>query len=219
MDNSKIEKKRIWTLGHFNIGLQVNPHYFGNIKLKEKNNKTKFFLISTKGRNYNYIISSAKKLTNEKLKFEIFVVGHDKTFSIDSNNTQLNNIFIFNYNVNYSTLYKIVYNSDYIIVNLDPDRDQTFKTQRVSGAVQLSYGFLKPVLINNYFKETYNMTEDNSFVFDKKNFYNVMRQAILLSNENYNLKRLNLMKLAKDIYDISKFNVQITLNSLLIEIK
>ena len=46
-------QNRIWTLGHFYIGLQVNPNYFGNIKLKDKNKKTRFFIISTAGRNYN----------------------------------------------------------------------------------------------------------------------------------------------------------------------
>ena len=37
-------KNRIWTLGHFNIGLQVNPHYFGKIKLRDKNERTRFFM-------------------------------------------------------------------------------------------------------------------------------------------------------------------------------
>ena len=52
MKISKLEKNRIWTLGPFNIGLQVNPHYFGNIKIKDKNKRTRFFIISTQSRNY-----------------------------------------------------------------------------------------------------------------------------------------------------------------------
>ena len=63
---SKVENQnKIWTLGHLNIGLQVNPHYYGNIKPKEKNKKTRFFLVSTAARNYSYIISSAEKIKKE----------------------------------------------------------------------------------------------------------------------------------------------------------
>ena len=50
---SKIENQnRIWTLGHFSIGLQVVPYYVGDIKLKDKNKKTRFFTVSTISRNY-----------------------------------------------------------------------------------------------------------------------------------------------------------------------
>ena len=162
-------QNRIWTLGHFNIGLQVNPHYFGDIKLKDKNKITRFFIISTAGRNYNYIISSAEKIKSENLVFEIFVIGHERGFSIDNINETLKDNIIFNYNVNYSTLYQTVDSSDYIIINLDPDRDYEFRKEKISGAAQLSYGFLKPVLMNDYFKDIYNMTNENSFLFKKEN--------------------------------------------------
>ena len=208
-------KNRIWTLGHFNIGLQVNPHYFGKIKLREKNKITRFFIVSTVKRNYKYIISAVKKIINENLEFKIFVVGYKKGFSIDNNNKKLKDIFIFNYNVNFSTLYNIIDSSDYIIINLDPDIDKAFKKEGLSGSAQLSYGFYKPALINGYFKDNYNMTEENSFIFDKKNFYNIMKEAILLNNKRYKNMQRNLIKLSNKIYNISLLNVKKTINSLL----
>ena len=211
-------QNKIWTLGHFNIGLQVNPHHYGNIKIRDKNKRTKFFLVSTAGRNYNYIISAANKIIAEKLEFEINVVGHQKTFSYQNrkkNKKVLKNRILYNYNTNYSTLYRMVNSSDYIIICLDPDKDHEFKSERNSGTAQLAYGFLKPVLINKYFKDNYNMTSENSFLFDKSSFYETMKEAILLNNKEYKKKQKKLLELQKNIYKISILNVQKTLNSLI----
>ena len=67
------KSNRIWTLGKMSQGLQVNPHYFGDIKIKEKKNKTIFFVTSTIKRNYNNLVESALKLQKENLNFEIYI--------------------------------------------------------------------------------------------------------------------------------------------------
>ena len=100
---------------------------------------------------------------------------------------------------------------------MDPDKNLEYKKEKISGAAQLSLGFLKPVLINENFKENYNMTNENSFLFQKKNFYNVMKNAILLNNEDYKIKQRNLVKLRNAIYNISLLNVKKALKSLLIK--
>ena len=210
-------QNRIWTLGHFSVGLQVNPHYFGNIKLRDKNKKTRFFIVSTNQRHYNYIISAAEKIKNENLEFEFCVTGYVKKFSIDDLKEKIKDNFLFNYNVNFSILYELVESSDYIIINLDPDTDKSFINKKVTGAIQLSYGFYKPVLINKYFKDAYNMTKENSFIFEKGNFYNVMKNAILLNNDDYKMMQRKLINLTKMIYYYSISNVKKTLNSLFIK--
>ena len=37
------EQNRAWTLGNISKGLQVNPHYFGNIKIKGEKRENHFF--------------------------------------------------------------------------------------------------------------------------------------------------------------------------------
>ena len=64
-------QNRIWTLGNISKGIQVNPHYFGNIKIKEKNKKTRFFITSTAYRNYKNLIESVKKLKKENFNFDL----------------------------------------------------------------------------------------------------------------------------------------------------
>ena len=194
--------------------MQVNPHFFGKIRLKKKNKKTRFFIESTVKRKYNYIISAAEKLKYEKYEFEICSVGHVKDFSYQNINEKIKNNFIFNYNVNFSTLYKLVDSSDYIIINLDPNKNSDYKDKKVTGAIQLTYGFIKPCLINIYFKDTYNMTEENSFLFEEQNFYNAMKKAILLNNYKYKKMQRSLLSLARKIYGFSLLNIKKSLNYL-----
>ena len=213
-------KNRVWTLGNFSVGLQVVPFYIGNLKLKNKNKRTRFFTVSTVSRQYNYLISAFEKLKDNNFDFDVIVVGKVKRFSTKNISEKLKDNFIFNYKVNYETLYKLVYSSDYIIITLDPDdkKNRIFKNKKVTGSAQLSLGFLKPAIINKYFQDKYDMNEENSFPFDKKNIYNTLKEAILFNNENYKKMQLNLINLANKAKEKSMINIKKTLNSLSIKI-
>ena len=213
-------KNRVWTLGNFSVGLQVVPFYIGNLKLKNKNKRTRFFTVSTVSRQYNYLISAFEKLKDNNFDFDVIVVGKVKRFSTKNISEKLKDNFIFNYKVNYETLYKLVYSSDYIIITLDPDdkKNRIFKNKKVTGSAQLSLGFIKPALINKYFQDKYDMNEENSFPFDKKNIYNTLKKAVLFNNENYKKMQLNLINLANKAKEKSMINIKKTLNSLSIKI-
>ena len=213
-------KNRVWTLGNFSVGLQVVPFYIGNLKLKNKNKRTRFFTVSTVSRQYNYLISAFEKLKDNNFDFDVIVVGKVKRFSTKNISEKLKDNFIFNYKVNYETLYKLVYSSDYIIITLDPDdkKNRIFKNKKVTGSAQLSLGFIKPALINKYFQDKYDMNEENSFPFDKKSIYNTLKKAILFNNENYKKMQLNLINLANKAKEKSIINIKKTLNSLSIKI-
>ena len=209
-------QNRIWTLGHFPIGLQVVPFYAGKFKLRNKNRKTRFFVVSTIYRNYNYLVSASEKLKNDNLDFEVFVVGKVKQFSLKNINEKIRDNFIFNYKVNFKLLYKIIYYSDFIIITLDPDNkhDNIFKNKKVTGAAQLSLGFLKPVLINKYFLQNYDISQSNCLIYDKTNFYDVMKKAILLNNKDYKEMQMNLNRLVDKIKFKSIINIKKTLYSI-----
>lgn len=213
-------KNRVWTLGNFSVGLQVVPFYIGNLKLKNKNKRTRFFTVSTVSRQYNYLISAFEKLKDNNFDFDVIVVGKVKRFSTKNISEKLKDNFIFNYKVNYETLYKLVYSSDYIIITLDPDdkKNRIFKNKKVTGSAQLSLGFIKPALINKYFQDKYDMNEENSFPFDKKSIYNTLKKAILFNNDNYKKMQLNLINLANKAKEKSIINIKKTLNSLSIKI-
>ena len=210
----KLTRNQIWSLGKFPFGKQVNPHFFGYLKYKRKNRITKFFMTSTIRRNYELVISTVEKIKSEKFKFRFIVIGKSKTFTKSSIMKQLRNNFSFKYNVTYSELYKEVYDSDYIILNLVPNNiyDTRFTKIRVTGSVQLAYGFLKPVIIHQDFAKIYNFNSSNSFIYDDSNFLSIMKDAINLDNARYQKMKENILLLSKDIYHKSLFNVNNSLN-------
>ena len=166
---------------------------------------------------FNNLISASLKLKKENLDFEIVVIGKTKRLSVDDINNQLLDNYIFNYRVNFTTLYRLVDSSDFILITLDPDnkKDISYKNQRVTGAIQLSYGFFKPVLMNDYYKTIYNITKENSLLYSNNDFYNIMKKAINLNNNDYKVIQKNLIELENNIYKQSIFNVKETLCSLL----
>jgi hypothetical protein len=61
------------------------------------------------------------------------------------------------------------------------------------------------------------MNDENSLIFNdsKDSFYFAMRDAIMMTNEEYKKMQYNLNKTADEIYEISKNNVKTTINYIL----
>ena len=175
---------------------KLNPHYFGNICKRKKNKITRFFITSTIKRNYEYLISAAEMIKNENLEFQVIVVGKWKTFTVKNISEKIKDNFTFKYNISYYELYNEVNNSDFIIINLDPNNknDNTFKTNRVTGSAQLVYGFLKPAIINTKFAPIYYFNQENSFIYENSNFTDTIRNAISLSKLNMKNEQYQKMK-------------------------
>ena len=95
----------------------------------------------------------------------------------------------------YKDLYEAVYSSDYIIINLYPNykNNDLYRRNRLTGSSQLSFGFYKLALIHKSFAEFYNMNSKNSLLFGNSNFYEIMRKAILLKDQDYKKSRKILL--------------------------
>lgn len=211
-----INQNRIWALGDFKKVLFINPHYFGDIKLFDKNKITRFFLTASIGRNYKYLLESSEHLKRDNFVFEIIVTGRVNNLNVRKIPNCLKDNFIFLHNCNYTQFYNSILSSDYIILPLDPNQkfDREYNRYRSSGSIQLMLGFLKPALINEEFKEVYHLNNENSLLYNNTNFYDVMKKAILLSNKKYKIIQRNLFATAKNIYSISINNVKKTIKSI-----
>ena len=207
---------RIWTLGNMSKGIQVNPHYFGNIKIKEKNKKTRFFITSTAHRNYKNLIKSLKKLKKENYNFDLIVTGRSKRFESEKIPKIIEKNIIFKRKVSYIELYKDIESSDYIIIPLNPksENDIQYKTTKVTGSIQLVYGFLKPAIINENFSEFYQLNDKNSLIYNDYNLYEIMKKSILLNKNDYKALQRNLQIIAKEIYKKSILNIQKVISKL-----
>ena len=205
---------KIWTLGSFPNSLRISPHYFGKIQIKDKNKITKFFITSTINRNYKFLISASEELKKQNMNFEVVVVGKFYDFTIKDLPEHLKSNYKFRYFVTYFELYKEVFSSDFIIINLDPNNkaDINFSKIRVSGSFSLSLGFFKPALINVEFAKIYNLTSNNSLIYNNNNFYHIMKKAIMLDNKQYKILQKNLILFSDYIYQTSLNNVRISID-------
>ena len=200
---------RIWTLGNMTKGKQVNPHYFGNIKIRELNSKTRFFMTSTAHRSYYYLIETVMKLYENNFSFEIIITGRSKRFLKQKIPECLHKIFKFKSKVSFLELYRDIESSDFIIIPLNPKskNDNLYKTTKVTGSMQLVLGFLKPALINEKFSDFYNLNNKNSLIYNNHNLYDVMKKAINMNNKEYKILQSNLYKLENKIYNASIDNI------------
>jgi len=208
-------QNRVLTLGGFEEGVYVNPHYFGNISKKAKNAKTRFFITSTSGRNYESLIDAALKLKEKNLEFEIIVTGRSENFSADSLPKNLKDNFSFKYNLKYSQMYEEVKNSDFIIMSLDPENtyDNIFKNCRCTGTAQLVYGFLKPAIVHKDFAEPYKFNSENSLIHSGNDIEEVLEKAVKMKNKEYVSKQLCLEKTSQQVYNSSLENLKKVLKS------
>jgi len=213
-------KIRSWTLLKFtNLTLEVNPHYFGNIKLRDKNKLTRFFIVSTGKRHYDELISASNILNNENYQFQVVVTGRSKALNPQIIPKNIKDKFLFNLNLSYQNLLKIIETIDFIIITLNRKNpnDNNYINRKSTGSAQIVYGFLKPCLINSDFANTYRINNENSIIFNnsKDSLYFAMREAIMMTTEEYKKKQYNLKKTADIIYEISKNNVKTTINYIL----
>ena len=146
-------------------------------------------------------MKACDKLKKENFVFEIIVTGRYDTLNriIPKN---LTDNFIFKLNSNYSELYKSVIKSDYIIVILDPniEYDKGYMEYRVSGSIQLSYGFLKPIIIHQGFSEFYFLNSRNIYNCISKN--KCSRNAYYITNKIYNYysKQISFSNIIKKLF-------------------
>lgn len=208
------EKNKILTLGEFEEGLYVNPHYFGKVIKKAKNKKTRFFVTSTSGRKYDNLINALSEIKNKNLDFEVIVSGRSAEFGVDSLPENLKSNFEFKYCLSYSEMYKEIQNSDFIIMSLNPEnqQDEIFKTKSCTGTAQLVYGFLKPAIVHKDFADFYKFDSKNSLIHQNTDFTECMEKAVRMDNQEYKKIQNNLEQTSNSIYKQSLKNLKKSLN-------
>lgn len=189
----------------------INPHYFGEIPLHKKNKKIKFVVagvIENKRKNHDLLIDTILELEKRGIhNYEIIVIG--------SGNLKINNpiakkkIKILG-RLTYEKMYKVINKSDYILALLDPNNKEhnRYITDGTSGTYQLSYGLLKPLVINEKFTELYKLNNDNSVIYQGNELANAIEKAVVESNKEYQTRVKNLKVLAQNIYQKSLNNLE-----------
>ena len=214
--NNSLSSNKAFTLLDNGIIPYLNPNYFGRFKIShQKQKKLTFFMTSTLSRSYTDFIKGALYLKNNSIDFEVKIIGHSNKF----NETQIPEILKPNIHyfgkVSYQEMYKLVLSSDFIIINIYPNRegDYLFRTYLATGSAQLSYGFHKPVLIEESFAGIYKFSYETSIIYNGYDLSSAMLKASKINSKEYTKMSLKIEKLRKQIYQKSLNNLKNSLQN------
>lgn len=126
-----------------------------------------FFITSTAWRTYSDLLDGLIELNKRSIDFILNIVGHSKKILDEKFPNEIKKKIKFYGKVTYQKMYEIILNSDFIIINIYPDRiyDNGFKTFLATGSAQLAYGFCKPVLIEETFLGIYKFSYETAIIF------------------------------------------------------
>lgn len=197
----------------------VNSHYFkenSNV-IRDKNNIVNFISIGefskNRRKNFSLLINAVDTLQKQGLSnFKITVIGRGKKKEIPF---RLRKYFNILGRVDFQVMFNALEKSDFILTLLDPNIEshKRYMAGGTSGTFQLIYGFLKPCLIHKTFADIYDFTDKNSIVYEKNDDLAMsMKNAIELSQDEYNELQNNLNQKVKTIEEISKNNLKRILN-------
>lgn len=209
-----LKQKRVVNLGDFGVGVYANPHYFGKIPRVNKNEITNFVVVGnlkSKCRNYNQLFEAVEKLAEKSLNFRITVFGRYSDLEIPE---KIAKYLDFKGRLTYEQMYREIQNSDFILMLLDPTYEEhlRYKTSRVTGNAQLSYGFKKPPIINREFSDFYHFNSENSIIEENGDLLTAMEKAINCSQEEYGKMQDNLEAVSNDIFKKSLNNLRAITN-------
>lgn len=208
-----LSRNKIFSLaGQCDIPM-LNPHYFGNIRIKPKNEKTTFAAVVNEAKNIDFLFETCKSLINKKIEnFQIIVTGRSVIKEIPED---LQNVIKVTGSLKFEELWTIYENVDFILPMLNPEikNQDRYKKGTVTGSWQIMMGFIKPLIINVIYTDYYKLNKQNSIIYNtNENLTEAIEQAIFLSQENYQIIQNNIKTLSKKIYNESLDNLKKSIN-------
>ncbi len=188
----------------------VNPNYFGNIKKHKRNKITRFFMVgpvNTKRRNINALYEAVRNLKQEGIDFKITIIAQKDISDIPYD---IRNYFeAKGYPTPFDKMYSCLEKSDYILALLDKHNESHYRyiTTGTSGTYQLSYGFLKPCIIEETFCKNRFLNNQNAILYSDNNLTLGLKKAIGQNAIDYDNMVLNLEKTVLNIRKTSKNNL------------
>ncbi len=195
----------------------VNPCYFKENTLKNKNKKTIFTTVGkleNTRKNTNLLFDGIRELVKEGVgDFEVNILGDNKKDCIPNDIKEFFNV---KGKLSFDKLYLELENADFYLPLLDPLEHQRYLTLGTSGSFQLIRGFLLPPVIHNIFAQLYRFNNENSIIYNEnKDFCFTLKKAVNINNEEYLALQKSLLNQRDEIYKISAENLKTLLNKLI----
>ena len=163
----------------------VNPNYFGEIKTHKKNKTVNFIVIGaleSQRKNFDMLFSAVKSINDKD--FKVTIIGNGDYSFIPS---EIAHHFEIKGRLDFKNMYDCIEKSDYILSLLDKDNKAHYRyiTTGTSGTYKLSYGFLKPLIIEETFCKNRFLNNKNSIIYSNNKLVLGLTKAIEASNADY----------------------------------
>ena len=170
----------------------ISPTFYANTKICKKNKKTTFLVagrFDSKCRDLNLLLRVLEKFKKESIKdFHINIVGRVGNEPLPLDFNRYSDCVSIWGDITNCQLYNITKNSDFILALLSQNNKEHIKdytTNKTSGSFGLSVGFIKPLILNNFFATKHDFSNKNAILYNEDDLYHAMLQAIKLSKKNY----------------------------------
>ena len=188
----------------------VNPHYFGKIEKKPKNEITNFVVVgkfSASKKDTSLIVHSATELVKNGFEnFKITVIGKG---DLDCVPNEIKKFIDIKGRLSFSDMYNEIEKADFMLTAYDETKEEHlgYITSSTSGCFQLVYGFLKPCVIIRSFSAINGLDDGNSVIYENNDeFYNALVKCIQMTEGEYEQKRQYLSQYVDYLYNCSKEN-------------
>ncbi len=196
------------TLGKFNQGTFVNPHYFGKIVPHNKNTLTTFICVGAiekTRKNHELLFKSVQNLIKFDKNFKVIIIGKGKLENLPED---IRPYFVITGRLDFPNMFKYLDQADFFLPLLDPDKKdhERYITTGVTGSAQLIYGFSKVPVLHPKFAPFYQFDENNAIL--TTNLADGMKKAIQMSADEYQQKQSALTDLAQKLENESLHNLK-----------
>lgn len=213
-DNLKLCKENTITLlPNSSKCKYANPHYFGEIKSKNKNKDIIKFILTGRevhsAKNIDLLINAIRSIIKSGINnFKLILTG--RVSGLNINIDDIKSHVEFTGYLDYVSLYNLVEESDFILPMLDPNIESHKRFfEDVSGSFQLVYGFGIIPIVHKDFSARYGLYNNNSLIYNNDNeFIENIKYAINMSDKEYENKVINIFKYSDKLYKESLENIK-----------
>lgn len=205
-----LEKNRISTLWKFQHGTMINPCYFGNVTITQKNVPTFIVVgkIEKKRKNHDLLFDAISRLLNKTENFHVVIIGEVENSALTIPEKIRPHVTITGY-LNFPEMFEYMEKADFFLPLLDEKNKEheRYLTSGVTGSLQLILGFRKIALIQEKFAKFYEFSDENALIY-KERLDEAMYKAVEMSPKIYQEMQNNLDEKTISLYAKSESNLK-----------
>ena len=219
LSQSFIKEKRLFALREsrqLNCVPMLNTHYFRHSPSIGIKTCPKFLIsgrIINSVRDYPLFLKAIEKLLRENYhNFKIYICGSNSLYIPK----EFGEFIRFFGRLDNESFYDLVEKSDYLLplLNSDSKHHLHYLNSTTSGTVQLSLGFLKPMLIEKPFAEGYGFDDSTAILYNADNLCDAFKTALNIIPQEYVSMQMALKKMSEKIQEKSLNNLVTTITTI-----